>query len=115
MQNLLSPRQDDYPQTPLRRINVLHHRLREVIDIPQRFGFALKGRGAIVGEEDILGRHYYTSTLKCCSTKASLFKVSRDVIGSMQSFPAVWLELIEGVAVKEQSMIGSHISDHKPQ
>ena len=94
---------------------MLQHRLLEVRDIPKRFCIALKGRGAIVVEEDILGRDYYTSTLTCASTKASLFKVPRDLIANMQIYPAVCLELIEGVVVKEQSMIGTHISDHKSQ
>jgi hypothetical protein len=66
-----------------------------------------------VGEEDIVGREHYTSTLKCYSTKGTLYKVTRDSLSSMQSFNLVWLELLEGIVVKEKSMIVSHISDFR--
>ena len=62
---LLSSTRLDRKEILFRRVNVLHHRLREVKDVPNRFSIAIKGRGAIVGEEDLIGRQHYTSSLIC--------------------------------------------------
>lgn len=80
---------------------MLHHRLQEVQDIPSRFSIAIKTQGSLAGEEDMIGKDYYTCTLKCYSTKGALFRLSRENLQTLKSYPQIWLQIIEGIVLKE--------------
>ena len=45
--------------------NVLGEKLTEIPDIPSDMHLTIFGKGAFLGEEDVIYRKEYTGTLKC--------------------------------------------------
>ena len=63
----------------------------------------------LTGEEDIINRNEYTCSLRCYSTKGALYRIPREKLKSLQSHNTVWLQILEGIVLKEQNLVGGHI------
>ena len=88
-------------QNRIRYQNILAQRLPEIKDIPFEMKLSIFGRGSLIGEEDIFSRQMYSTTLKCYSSKGTLFRLPKEQFQLLKTSELSWLSIMEKIIHKE--------------
>jgi CRP-like cAMP-binding protein len=62
----------------MQKRNILAKRLPEIKDLPYNLKLSIFGRGSLMGEEDVLSRQKFSCTLKCYSSKGTVYELPRE-------------------------------------
>jgi CRP-like cAMP-binding protein len=62
----------------MQKRNILARRLPEIKDLPYSLKLSIMGRGSLMGEEDVFARSEFSCTLKCYSSKGTVYEFPKD-------------------------------------
>ena len=79
------------------RRNVLAKRLPEIKDLPYNMKLSIFGRGSLMGEEDVFARSKFSCTLKCYSSKGTVFELSKEQFSLLKQSENSWLAIMEKI------------------
>ena len=81
--------------------NILSIRMPEIKDFPYTHRLSILEPGSLAGEEDVLTRDNYQCSLKCFSSKGTLWKMRKEYFKMLKMFQKQWNEVLLKVAYKE--------------
>lgn len=67
-----------------------------------------------MGEEDVFSRTKFSCTLKCYSTKGTVFELTKEQFQMLKSSEHSWLAIMEKIIQKESRQQATHICN-KPR
>ena len=106
------PPLEDQSQAPLKKMlgknsktnNILAKKFSELKDIPYQQKLVIYCTGSLIGEEDIVNRKAHSSTIKCVSTKGSLYRIDLEHFQHFKNSKESWDQILKQV-VKKENMI----------
>ena len=76
--NALNPKAGANKPKQMQRRNILAKRLPEIKDLPYSMRLSIFGKGSLVGEEDVFSRSRFSCTLKCYSSKGTVYELPKE-------------------------------------
>ena len=72
---------------------MLAKKFTELQSIPNKYKITIYGPGSLIGEEDIINRKYYSSTLRCLSQKGRLYRMKIEDFQHFKNSHDSWMQI----------------------
>ena len=83
-------------------------------DFPYKHRLHILEKDSLIGEEDIVSRDGYSSTLKCYSQKGTVYKMGKEYFKMLRNSENSWLDVMKQITYKEYRSEALDIEKKEP-
>lgn len=77
--------------------------------MPYSLKLTIFGKGSLMGEEDVFSRSKFSCTLKCYSSKGTVFELPKEQFQLLKASEQSWLTIMEKIIQKESLQQATHL------